>query len=75
MTDAYRVYKVLENNGNTAWSGTAPTFTGKNPQVVNSYTLKYMLTLSTTNVQNFLTPDFIPVSITPESNTAAEGPL
>ena len=72
MTDAYRVYKVLENNGNTAWSGAAPTFTGKNPQVVNSYTLKYMLTLSTTNVQNFLTPDFIPVSITPEANTAAE---
>ena len=72
MTDAYKVYKVLENNGNTAWTGTAPTFTGKNPQVVNSYTLKYMLTLSTTNVQNFLTPDFIPVSITPESSTAME---
>jgi len=27
-----------------------------------------MATLSTTNVQNFVTPDFIPVSITPESN-------
>ena len=29
-----------------------------------------MGTLSTTNVQNFLTPDFIPVSITPESGNA-----
>jgi len=75
MTSAYRVYKVLDNGG-VAWDAAAPTSVSKNPFTVavtgGSYTLKYMLTLSTTNVQNFLTPDFIPVSITPESNNALD---
>ena len=79
MTSAYRVYKVLDNGG-VAWDAAAPTSTASSPFTVavtgGSYTLKYMLTLSTTNVQNFLTPDFIPVSITPESgNALADGRL
>ena len=79
MTDAYRVYKVLDNGG-VAWDAAAPTSTSASPFTVavtgGSYTLKYMLTLSTTNVQNFLTPDFIPVSITAESgNALADGRL
>jgi len=79
MTSAYRVYKVLDNGG-VAWDAAAPTSTSASPFTVavtgGSYTLKYMLTLSTTNVQNFLTPDFIPVSITPESgNALADGRL
>ena len=79
MTDAYRVYKVLDNGG-VAWDAAAPTSTSASPFTVavtgGSYTLKYMLTLSTTNVQNFLTPDFIPISITPESgNALADGRL
>ncbi len=73
MTSAYRVYKVLDNGG-VAWDAAEPTSTASSPFTVavtgGSYTLKYMLTLSTTNVQNFLTPDFIPVSITPESGNA-----
>ena len=79
MTSAYRVYKVLDNGG-VAWDAAAPTSTSASPFTVavtgGSYTLKYMLTLSTTNVQNFLTPDFIPISITPESgNALADGRL
>jgi hypothetical protein len=79
MTSAYRVYKVLDNGG-VAWDAAAPTSTASSPFTVavtgGSYTLKYMLTLTTTNVQNFLTPDFIPVSITPESgNALADGRL
>jgi len=79
MTSAYRVYKVLDNGG-VAWDAAEPTSTASSPFTVavtgGSYTLKYMLTLSTTNVQNFLTPDFIPVSITPESgNALADGSL
>jgi len=79
ITSAYRVYKVLDNGG-VAWDAAAPTSTASSPFAVavtgGSYTLKYMLTLTTTNVQNFLTPDFIPVSITPESgNALADGRL
>ena len=67
MTSAYRIYKVLDNGG-VAWTAAAPTSTSSVPFTVSGYTIKYMGTLSTTNVQNFVTPDFIPVSITPESN-------
>ena len=70
MTSAYRVYKVLENNGNTAWSTAEPTSEAAPPFAEGGYTLKYMFKLTTTQVQNFLTPDFIPLSITPETNNA-----
>jgi hypothetical protein len=70
MTSAYRVYKVLENNGNSAWTAAEPTATDAAPFTTGGYTIKYMFTLSTTQVQNFLTPDFIPLTITPESGNA-----
>ena len=70
MTSAYRVYKVLENNGNAAWTAAEPTSTSAEPFATGGYTIKYMFTLSTTQVQNFLTPDFIPLLITPESGKA-----
>ena len=70
MTSAYRVYKVLENKSNGAWTAAEPTATDAAPFTTGGYTIKYMFTLSTTQVQNFLTPDFIPVSITPESGNA-----
>jgi len=75
MTSAYRIYKVLDNGG-VAWTAAEPTSTSSVPFTVSGYTIKYMGTLSTTNVQNFVTPDFIPVSITPEaSNNLADGML
>ena len=70
MTSAYRVYKVLENNGNSAWTAAEPTDDSQAPFASGGYTLKYMFTLTTSQVQNFLTPDFIPVLITPEANKA-----
>ena len=80
MTSTYRVYKVLDNGGNAAWTAAAPTSTSSAPFSVavtgGTYSLKYMLTLSTSDVQNFLTPDFLPISITPESgNNLADGAL
>lgn len=76
MTSAYRVYKVLENKSNGAWTAAEPTSTSAAPFTVGGYTIKYMFTLTTTQVQNFLTPDFIPVLIAPESgNALADGRL
>ena len=77
VTTAYRVYKVLDNNGNTAFTGGAePTSTAAAPFTFGGYTLKYMYTLSTQDVQNFLTPDFMPVPTAPESsNGLTDGAL
>ncbi|MAH43507.1 hypothetical protein CL614_07380 [archaeon] len=73
VTAAYRVYKILDNNGGAAIGGgsafTAPsTDDSKDPFVVGGYTVKYMYTLSTTDVQNFLTPDFMPAPTSPVTN-------
>ena len=71
VTSAYRVYKVLDNNNNTAFTGgTEPTSTSSAPFSLGGYTLKYMYTLSTQDVQNFLTPDFMPVPTAAESGNA-----
>ena len=76
MTSAYRVYKVLENKSNGAWTAAEPTTTTAAPFAAGGYTIKYMFTLTTTQVQNFLTPDFIPVLTGAESgNARADGGL
>jgi len=77
VTSAYRVYKILDNNNNTAFTGgTEPTSTAAAPFTIGGYTLKYMYTLSTQDVQNFLTPDFMPVPTAAESgNGLADGAL
>ena len=73
VTSAYRVYKILDNNNNTAFTGgTEPTSTAAAPFTIGGYTLKYMYTLSTQDVQNFLTPDFMPVPIAAESGNALD---
>ena len=71
VTSAYRVYKVLDNNNNAAFTGgTEPTSTAAAPFTIGGYTLKYMYTLSTQDVQNFLTPDFMPAPTAAESGNA-----
>ena len=70
MTSEYKVYKVLDNNGGTAYSGVEPTSTSATPFELGGYTLQYMYTLSTSNIQKFLTTDFIPV-ITDSTVSAA----
>jgi hypothetical protein len=61
MTSEYKVYKVLDNNGGTAYSGAEPTTTSAIPFELGGYTLQYMYTLSVSNIDKFLTSDFIPV--------------
>ena len=73
VTSAYRVYKVLDNNNNSAFTGgTEPTSTAAAPFTIGGYTLKYMYTLSTQDVQNFLTPDFMPVPTAAESGNGLD---
>ena len=71
MTDAYRVYKILDNNGGTAYSGSAPTSTSTDPFAIGGYVVQYMYTLSTTEVEKFLTTDFMPVTTNATVSAAA----
>jgi len=76
MTSDYRVYKVLDNNGGTAYSGAEPTSEVTGPFELGGYTLQYMYKLTTSEVQKFLTSDFLPVST--DSNVegdAADGSI
>ncbi len=80
VTSAYRVYKVLDNNGGANIGGgsafSAPTTEDRDPFTVGGYLVKYMYKLSTTDVQNFLTPDFMPAPTVAETNKAiADGKL
>ena len=71
MTSEYRVYKVLDNNGGTAYSGVEPTDTNTFPFELGGYTLQYMYTLTTSQIQKFVTSDFIPVVTDSAVSTAA----
>lgn len=62
MTSENKIYKVLDNNGGTAYSGSEPTSTSATPFELGGYTLQYMYELTTSQVQKFLTSDFIPVT-------------
>mgnify|MGYP006097369949 FL=1 len=70
MTTDFRVYKVLDNNGGVAYSGIEPTSEVTGPFELGGYTLQYMYKLTTSEVQKFVTSDFIPVS-TDSAVTAA----
>ena len=71
MTDEYKVYKCMWNDGNTA-STTKPTGTGNTEfDPGDGYIWKYMYTLTSTQVQNFLTTDFMPVIDTKGTVTGA----
>ena len=62
MTSDYRVYKVLDNNAGTAYSGAEPTSTSTGPFALGGYVLKYMYQVTTSEAAKYLTSDFIPVS-------------
>ncbi len=64
VTDDWRVYKCMWNNSGAA-STVEPTGTGNTEfSTGDSYVWKYMFTLTTTQVQNHVTTDFIPVTDT-----------
>ena len=61
MTTDFNVYKVLDNNGGTAYSGVEPTSTATAPFSLGGYLLQYMYTITSSDAQKFVTSDFIPV--------------
>ena len=66
-----RVYKVLDNNAGTAYSGAEPTSTSTSTFVLGGYTLKYMYTITTSDSTKYLTPDFMPVATDSTVSAAA----
>ena len=71
MTEDFKVYKCMWNDGNTA-STTKPTGTGNTEfDPGDGYLWKYMYTLTSTQIQNFLTTDFMPVIDTLGTVTSA----
>ena len=62
ITSAYRVYKVLDNNGGTAYSGAEPTSESTSPFELGGYVLKYMYSITASEAAKYLTADYAPVS-------------
>ena len=71
MTSDFRVYKVLDNNGGTAYSGAEPTSTSNSTFALGGYVLKYMYTISASDTAKYLTTDYIPVSTDSTVSAAA----
>ena len=67
-TSEHKVYKVLYNGdqlqtGAGNIGGSEPTSTGNAPFWSGDYYIKFMYTMTTTQVVNYLTTDFMPVSV------------
>ena len=71
MTSDFRVYKVLDNNAGTAYSGTEPTSTSNAPFSLGGYVLQYMYSLTSAQINSFLTADFMPVATDSTVSAAA----
>jgi hypothetical protein len=61
-TSENRVYKVLDNNGGTAYSGSEPTSESTSLFSLGGYVLKYMYSISASDQTKYLTADFMPVA-------------
>ena len=62
-TSENRVYKVIDNNGGTAYSGSEePSDEGTALFAHGGYILKYMYKITSSEQTKFLTTDFMPVS-------------
>ena len=70
-TSNNRVYKVLDNNSGSAYSGAEPTSESTSTFVLGGYTLKYMYTISASDQSKFLTVDFMPVATDSTVSAAA----
>ena len=62
ITSDYRVYKVLDNNGGTAFSGSEPTSESTSPFASGGYVLKYMYSITASEAAKYLTTDYAPIS-------------
>ena len=70
-TSDNRVYKVLDNNGGSAYSGAEPTSESTSTFVLGGYTLKYMYSITASEQASYLTTDFMPVSTDSTVSSAA----
>ena len=70
-TSDNRVYKVLDNNSGTAYSGAEPTSESTSTFVLGGYTLKYMYAITASEQASYLTTDFMPVSTDSTVSSAA----
>jgi hypothetical protein len=70
-TSDNRVYKVIDNNGGTAYSGSEPTSESTSPFAQGGYVLKYMYKITSAEQTKFLTTDFMPVSTDSTVSAAA----
>ena len=76
ITSDFRAYKVLDNNGGTAYSGSEPTSTSTSPFALGGYVLKYMYDLTASEGAKFLTTDYMPVSNdSTVTNAATDGKI
>ena len=71
-TSDNRVYKVLDNNAGTAYSGSEPTSESSAPFAQGGYVLKYMYSITSAEQTKFLTTDFMPVSTDSTVSAAAK---
>ena len=60
VTSDFRVYKVLDNNGGAAYSGTEPTSESTSPFSLGGYVLKYMYKITASQAAKYVTTDYIP---------------
>jgi hypothetical protein len=70
-TSDRRVYKVMDNNGGLAYSGSEPTSESNFLFSQGGYILKYMYNMTVTEQTKFLTLDFMPVSTDSTVSAAA----
>lgn len=62
MTDDYRVYKCLDNNGNSPSTTKPTTIDPVEPErPADGYVWKFMFEIPAQDITRFLSPDFIPV--------------
>ena len=71
LTSDYRVYKILDNNSGTAYSGSEPTSESSSTFSQGGYILKYMYTIDTSDFAKYGTSDFIPVTTNSTISAAA----
>ena len=70
-TSDKRVYKVMDNNGGIAYSGSEPTSESNSLFSQGGYILKYMYSITVAQQTKFLTLDFMPVSTDSTVSAAA----
>jgi len=70
-TSDKRVYKVMDNNGGLAYSGSEPTSESNSFFSQGGYILKYMYSITVAEQTKFLTLDFMPVSTDSTVSAAA----